>query len=300
MSGSSVEQGLIVPPTHSIITGVNDALELARHLLKSGMLPIAIKTPEAALVIILTGRELGIGPMMAFQKINVIQGKPTIAPELMLALARRQGLLEDLQIADDGTKCTVTIKRKGNSPVSVSFSMADAETQGLAGKDNWRRMPAIMRQWRAIAAGCRIVFSDVIGGLYTPEELGADVNEEGEVVTVVPTVVSEVPQPQVEAKPEPVKPDKTTPNTVDGNATTPAVWSNEVVEAVQKEFKIDAKPHTVKLLMLFPEMSKAPLKDLFTIIRMYRHYRHQKMEVAEAVTNAREEFQHPGQQTFPD
>jgi hypothetical protein len=214
MSASSVDQGLMIPTeVHSIVKGVDDALELAKHLLKSGMLPAAIRTPEAALVIILTGRELGIGPMMAFQKINVIQGKPTIAPELMLALARRQGLLEDLKIEDDGNKCTVTIKRKGNSPVSVSFSMADAESQGLAGKDNWRKMPAIMRQWRTIAAGCRLVFSDVIGGLYTPEELGAEMNEEGDVISVTPTVIQES-QP-AEAKPEPVtaKVDKPTPNT---------------------------------------------------------------------------------------
>ena len=58
----------------------------AEMLVKSGFLPASIKTKEQAVAIILTGQELGLPPMLALRKINVIQGVPTVAPELMLAL----------------------------------------------------------------------------------------------------------------------------------------------------------------------------------------------------------------------
>ncbi len=48
----------------------------AKALVSTGFLPQAIKTPEQAIAIILTGRELGIGTMAALNTINVIQGKP--------------------------------------------------------------------------------------------------------------------------------------------------------------------------------------------------------------------------------
>ena len=289
MSGSSVDQGLIVrPDNHSLIKGVDDALALAKHLLKSNMLPTAIRTPEAALVIILTARELGIGPMMGFQKINVIQGKPTIAPELMLALARRQGLLEDMKIENDGTKCAVTIKRKGNSAATVTFSLADAEAQGLAGKDNWRRMPAIMLQWRAVSAACRIVFPDVIGGLYTPEELGADVDESGEVIEGQVTEITTPGKSPEEQKTEVKKPsamfpesidktplsgtsgkvDKTTQNTVAVNK-----WQIEIIETVVNMIEAKHDKEAINILNASPLKPGCTIQEVVRYTNLYLKYR---------------------------
>lgn len=171
----------------------------AEVLVKTGFLPQSIKTPEQAMAIILTGRELGIGAMAALNTINVIQGKPTISPQLMLALINRTGELEEFSVADDGQACTVTMKRRGRKPHAETFSMKDAalmkttegygenkKTISLSEKYNWRQMPAIMRKWRAVAACARIVFPDVILGMYTPEEMGAATDvETGEIVEAV-------------------------------------------------------------------------------------------------------------------
>jgi len=154
----------------------------AESLLKSGFLPSAIKTPEQALAIILTGRELGIPAMAALNTINVIQGKPTISPQLMLALIERSGQLEDIKIIADDTKATVTLKRKGRTAHTETFGRSEAQALGLASRDNYKKQAAVMFKWRAIAACARVVFADVILGLYTPEEMGAVTNEEGEVV----------------------------------------------------------------------------------------------------------------------
>lgn len=149
----------------------------ASVFVQSGFLPYSIKSPEQALTIIAMGRALGIQPIVALNQINVIQGKPTIAPQLMLALIRKSGELQDMKVEDDGATCTVTMTRKGESAHIETFSMEDAKSMQLAGKDNWQKQPKTMRKWRCIAAACRIVFPDVIWGMYTPEEMNPDLIE---------------------------------------------------------------------------------------------------------------------------
>lgn len=158
--------------------------ETASMLVKTGFLPQAIKTPEQAIAIILTGRELGIGTMAALNTINVIQGKPTISPQLMLALIERSGQLENIEIEpNDAQSIRCTMKRKGRSAHTEFFGQAEAQALQLSGKDNYKKQAFTMYRWRAVAACARVVFPDVILGLYTPDEMGATVDEDGEIVT---------------------------------------------------------------------------------------------------------------------
>jgi hypothetical protein len=155
--------------------------EQSQMLLKSGFLPQSIKSPEQALAIILQGRELGIGPMAALNNISIIQGKPTVSPQLMLAMANSTREVEDVQITSSEQGATVTIKRKGRKAHTTTFGPKDAKAMGLDGKDNYKKQPATMYQWRAVAANLRVTFADVILGLYTPDEMGAVVDEEGSI-----------------------------------------------------------------------------------------------------------------------
>lgn len=157
--------------------------EQAAILVTTGFLPQSIKTPEQAMAIILTGRELGIGTMAALNTINVIQGKPTVSPQLMLALINRSGQVEDLKIeaGKDGAVCT--IKRKGRTSYTARFGPAEAKSMGLDAKDNYKKQPVTMYKWRAIADAARATFPDVILGLYTPDEMGATVGiDTGDVI----------------------------------------------------------------------------------------------------------------------
>jgi hypothetical protein len=102
----------------------------------------------------------------------------------MLALARRSGELEDIKLEKSVDAVICTVKRKGQTAFTTCFGVAEAKAQQLMGKDNYQKQPFVMFQWRALAANLRITFGDVITGLYTPEELGAEVNvmEDGEQV----------------------------------------------------------------------------------------------------------------------
>jgi hypothetical protein len=184
---SSMELAIIPPQEWQVMT------QQADFLVKSGFLPQAVNSVPKAIAIMTLGRELGIGAWAALSSINVIQQKPTVSPQLMLALINRSGQLEDITITSDNAGCTVTMKRKGRTPHTEIFIMANATTMQLSGKDNWKKQPATMMKWRAVAACARVVFADVILGLYTPEEMGADVIADDQGNMTVIDVATEPP-----------------------------------------------------------------------------------------------------------
>lgn len=187
----------------NIAHNVNDLLVLAGSLAKSGLMPNGLTKPEAILAIALKGQELGIGPMAAIAGITVIQGKPVVSPQLMLSLVERSGKLEDWKIVEESEQqVVVEFTRKSRTPVRKSFSMKDAAQMGLATKDNWKKQPRTMMQWRAISAAIRLAFPDVIDGCYTAEELGVDMEVDGEGAMQVSVVQEAQPAaPQLEAIP---------------------------------------------------------------------------------------------------
>lgn len=159
----------------------------------SGYLPAHITknaTPEVAIARALTiatkGRELGIPPLQAFSSIYLVEGKPALAAELMLALiyAKCRGAqvtyLTPPEKANE--EATFEFVRPGGKPQVFRFTMEDAKRAGVAGKDNWRKYPAAMLRARCVSAGARAVFPDAIMGCYTPEELGGPAIIEGEII----------------------------------------------------------------------------------------------------------------------
>ena len=159
----------------------------SQMLVKTGFLPSGINTPEQATAIMLKGRELGIPPMQAFSQISVIKGKPCVSPELMLALIYRGVPGCDIIFAELTTDvCLIKARRKEGQPMQeFTFSMEDAKRAQLASKDNWKKYPRAMVRSRCIAEMARSLFPDAIMGCsYTPEEMGANTNEEGEVIEV--------------------------------------------------------------------------------------------------------------------
>lgn len=170
----------------AVVSNWESLKEQATALVKSGFLPPAVNTPEKAIALALAGKELGVGIMESMRSINIIQGKPTISPQLMLALANRTGNLKDIEIDKNDERCVVTITRKGRKPHTETFGIKEATALGLIGRDNYKKQPAVMFSWRCLAAALRVTFPDVVLGLYTPEELNAnvEVSDEGDMVIV--------------------------------------------------------------------------------------------------------------------
>ena len=226
--------------------------EQATIAVNSGLLPRTINTPEKAIVIALKGREVGIPPMQAFGHIHVVDGKPGFSAELMLALIYKNcsGAAVNY-LASDEAKCELEAARPGHKASRFSFTIEDARNANLLGKGNWKSYPAAMLRARAISAMARAVFPDAIMGCsHTPEELGAEVDEDGIVISV-PPAGSEPPKgnepPKQESKPA-AKPRTKAEIGAEILAVANELNMNkeDVAKFAHEEFKKDAKQLTVE------------------------------------------------------
>jgi hypothetical protein len=126
-----------------------------------------------ALAAILTGRELGLGPMTAMRYIDVIDGRPSPSAEYMVSKIFEAGHLIYASALSD-TSCTVVGVRRENGETVLqseyTFDITMAERAGITrGKDgvkaNWKHYPEAMLYWRAASQLARFMFADCIAGL---------------------------------------------------------------------------------------------------------------------------------------
>lgn len=164
----------------SYADNLQSKLQVAGLLLKSGMLPSHYKTPEAVLTAILYGRELGFSPIRALNSITVIQGRPTLEAQALKALAiAHGGIIKTVEWTD--RVCTLECTR-GVWTDTATYTLDDAARAGLTTKENWKKMPRAMLYARAVSIVVRNMFADVLGGLYSREEVQDDETLSAEVV----------------------------------------------------------------------------------------------------------------------
>lgn len=166
--------------------------EQANVLVKSGFLPTNVNTPEKAIAIMMKGKEVGMHPMQALSQINIIQGRPTISAEGMMAMVLKHypdTKIRYLQSTND--ICEMEVVKPGGKPEIWKFSMEDAKKADLSSKDMWKKYPRSMLRSRCISEMCRAVFPDAIQGCsYTPEEMRDAISE-----LVVEQEPKEAPKP---------------------------------------------------------------------------------------------------------
>lgn len=226
----------IIPQLQSFATSIQQAQLLPGHLRGK---------PADLLLIAMTGAELGLSPMQAIRSIHVIEGKPTLSADLMAALVMsRSDVCEYLRPVELTDKiATYETRRKGwPAPIRLSFSWEDAQRAKLTGKDNWTKYPGPMLKARCLSGIVRAAYPDLMMGIYDPDELGAPVTIDAEVVHEAPRTLKEklapVPQPErsnhVGDTPE--NPVRVTPAPSDmaptGNAPTVEEMRDDLVELV--------------------------------------------------------------------
>jgi len=156
-------------------------------LAQSTIIPSAYRRKGADIVAAgLAGRAYGWDVMTSMRQFHVIEGTASLRPESMLGLVRQAGHSVTVEVHPEGVVAHGTRADTGDEH-SASFTMADAEAAGLAGKKNWKQYQDAMLTWRAVAKLCRVLFPDVVlGAGYVPEELGAEVTATGEVIEIEP------------------------------------------------------------------------------------------------------------------
>ena len=165
MSKSLIEQSL-----------QKDPMRACTMLAKSDLTPAGYRNkPDDIFIAISYGHELGLNPLASLQGIAVINGKPSVYGDAMLALCRKHPAFEDIQEtitgSGDNMKAVCKIKRKGQSWSEYTFTTAMARKAGLLNKKGpWQTHLERMMQMRARGFVLRDVFADALGGVITTEE----------------------------------------------------------------------------------------------------------------------------------
>jgi hypothetical protein len=178
-----------------------DRISYAQELAHSALLPDSYKRQPANIFYAIEfGAMLGIGPMAAITGIHVIKGKPCASAGLIGALVRRAGHRlrvgynsasqvgwAEIIRADD-PDYTFRAEWTTDRAIKAGLCILGKDSQPQARDDkgrptSWEKYTIAMKKHRAVTECARDACEEALFGLhYTPEELGADVNEEGEII----------------------------------------------------------------------------------------------------------------------
>ena len=140
-----------------------------------------------AIVKILAAREIGLGPFAGMTGVNIIQGKPAFGANIMAACVKKSGRYNYRVTEMTEKACSIEfMERLGCKWIAVGISTFTIEDARKAGTKNLDKFPRNMLFARAMSNGVKWFCPDVMNGstVYTPEELGADVDEDGNIVSI--------------------------------------------------------------------------------------------------------------------
>lgn len=165
---------------------------------KSGLMPSHIKNGDAAAIIMMRGYELGLQPMVAIDSLYVVNNKIGVSADMLLAAIRKEIPDAEIDIVKSDAKiCEIHAKRpKDKKATVITYTIEEAQTAQLLGKDNWKKHPADMLFARCVSRMKRRLFNEVMKGLsHTPEELEdiRDVTPKTETTPVPTTEAAPVP-----------------------------------------------------------------------------------------------------------
>ena len=144
-------------------------LELAKHLVPTGMLPDHLKTPGQVVAIILAGRELGMPPMRALRSLVMVKGKVVESADSQLARFKADGGKAVFVHLDD-TRAAIKLTHPNGDEHAELFTLDDAKRAGLMSNPTWQKYPKAMLRSRVITAGLKSIGWDGAVGNYDPDE----------------------------------------------------------------------------------------------------------------------------------
>lgn len=150
----------------SELVPVGDMKQMALAIAKSGL--FGMKTEEQALALMIVAQAEGRHPGSAAADYHIIQGRPSLKADTMLARFQRAGGKVEWHDYTDKLVCATFSHPNGGS-LRVDWDTARARQANL-NSPTWRNYPRQMLRARVISEGIRAVYPAVLSGMYTPEE----------------------------------------------------------------------------------------------------------------------------------
>lgn len=183
---------------HDVPARLADQLALAEAICRTNLMPPACRTAAGVLATQRAAVAFNLPFWVVAQAMHVVDGKVGWDASFIRGLVNRAGHRCRI-IERSSEKATVRIVRSDDPvPYDATFTIEDARTaemlepdpdrrDGRVKKDNWRKYPAAMLVARATTIAVRDHCPEVLMGAgYTPEELGADTDEDGVPVVTIP------------------------------------------------------------------------------------------------------------------
>lgn len=170
-----------------------DTMTLGKVLSQSGYFADA-RDAAQAVVKVLAGRELGFPPIASMRGIHIIKGQVALSANLIAAAIKRSKPAYNYRILEiTADVCRIAFFEDGEEVGISTFTRAEAKA---AGTQNLEKFARNMLFARAMTNGARWYCAGIFGGpIYTPEELGAPVDGEGDVIDL----------PHATPEPEPLR-----------------------------------------------------------------------------------------------
>ncbi len=158
----------------------NVMVNMANVFIKSAALPKHISNASQLLMILQTGKEMGLKPMQAINGIYILNGKVALYAHVMLSKVLEGGV-KLKWIKDTPTEVEVEFSGLERAPYISKFTIAEATKAGLVKPGGaWSSYPGAMLRARAVSAGARVFCPDLISGAYTLEEIAdVEVDKDG-------------------------------------------------------------------------------------------------------------------------
>ena len=184
---------------------------LAKAFSMSGMVPPHFAgKPEACLVAMLYAEQLGEHPMLLFQEMSVINGRPNTSARFAISRANKSGLLQgpiSWKSKGQGDALEVTASatlRDTGEVISTTVTMREAAADGWTRNSKYKSIPEQMLRWRAATRLINLYLPEVLFGLGVREEVEIRPAQVQEVSTGGDTVVADLNrQIAAAAAPEP-------------------------------------------------------------------------------------------------
>ena len=152
----------------SNLVPIGDIQTMAEVAAKSKM--FGFKNTEEAMAIMLLCQAENLHPAIALRDFHVIQGRPALKADAMLARFQQAGGAVKWETYTDEQVTGIFSHPQGGS-LEVTWTLAKAKLIGIANKDNWRNYSRAMLRARCVSEGIRSVYPGCVVGVYTPEEV---------------------------------------------------------------------------------------------------------------------------------
>lgn len=165
---------------------------IARSFFKSGLfhkvnskgVSSGLDSPDKIFTVLMMARDYGIKSMVMLSNTHIVEGKPTIASHMLSGMVHKSGKCEYLEPRETTAERSVWVtKRKGSAKEVTHVYTIEQAKQAMPknfepprekwmSPSNWVARPAEMLSKTCSSQLVRMVYPDVVSGLYSFEEMG--------------------------------------------------------------------------------------------------------------------------------